>query len=229
MNILTATLAAALLVQLARPAAAAAIFSQDSPNGNSFDITDYRLADDFSLPGASVVDGIDFWYQAQFQTDLSVVTYAIYANQAGALGTLLQSETINTITTSCCDASSGLFLANFSITTVSLPAGSYWLELHAGSTLIDTSGFLVSWGAAPDNATAIALNNQSLNQPDTPVNVSGFNQYAFDINGTAAPEPATAALAVLGLCGLALWRRRREMSLAPSAGTPRTDHSGRTS
>lgn len=150
------------------------LFSQGPPNGNSFDITDFRLADDFSLPGASVVDGIDFWYMAQQETDLSVLTYAIYADQGGHLGTLLQSQTTTNIATSF-DNSSGLFFATFPISPLILNGGSYWLELHAGSSLTDTSGFTVSWGAAPDNATAIALENLSLGLPNTPVNVSGFN------------------------------------------------------
>jgi hypothetical protein len=47
-----------------------------------------RLADDFTLSSATFLGGINFWYSAQFQTDLSSVTYAIYSNNAGALGAL---------------------------------------------------------------------------------------------------------------------------------------------
>ncbi len=87
---------AAYLLWMGAPAARAdSLFSQGPPNGNNFDITDYRLADDFSLAQSATVDEIGFWYQAQYQTDLSAVTYAIYADNAGALGTVLQSGTIN--------------------------------------------------------------------------------------------------------------------------------------
>ena len=105
----------AFLVPLAK--ADTILFIQGPPNGNSYDITDYRLADSFMLSGPSLLDGIDFWYQAQQETDLSVVTYAIYEDNVGALGASVQSETISAIVTSF-DPSSGLFFASFQATQI---------------------------------------------------------------------------------------------------------------
>ena len=121
-----------------------------SASGNGYDITSYRLADDFVPAADATVSSISFWYAAQYQTDLSAVTYAIYADQAGALGTLLQSETA--VPALSVDAGSGQYLAQFGITPLALAGGTpYWLELHAGASLTDDTGYAISWLAADDN------------------------------------------------------------------------------
>jgi hypothetical protein len=199
----TGAIAAGLLL-LPLTVQADPLFSQGPPNGNNFDITDYRLADDFSVPANESLDHIGFWYQAQDQSDLAAVTYAVYQDRGGALGALLGSGTINNPNTSY-DSLSGLFFGDFPIAPLAVLGGStYWLELHAGASLTDTSGFTVSWAAADDNATQIALANYLLNPPDSPVNFSGFDQYAFDLGGTPVPEPALAALILPGLLLLLL-------------------------
>jgi len=198
---------ASVLAWTATEGWAGLLVDQSPPNGNSFDITDFRLADDFTLSSVASVNEIGFWYQAQFQTDLAAVTYAVYRDNAGSLATLLQSDTINTPDTSF-DPVSGFFFANFVITPISLGGGTYWLELHAGSTLTDASGFTVSWAAAGDNLTNVALENLSLGLPDAPVNASGFDQYAFQLSGTQTPEPGPAALCALGFCAFAFAARR---------------------
>jgi hypothetical protein len=190
------------------------VFSQAPPNGNNFDITDFRLADDFALLAGTAVTQIGFWYQAQEQTDLAAVTYAVYVDNSGALGTLLQSETINSPDTSQ-DLSSGLFFADFNITPLLLTGGvTYWLELHAGSSLTDTSGFVVSWGSADDNLTQIALQSLTLGLPDTPVGFSGFDQYAFQLSdaSSSAPEPASEWLVVFALSMFAVKIRLQRTS-----------------
>jgi len=179
----------AALAVVSMQARADFLFSQGPPNGNGHTITDARLADDFSLPAASSLNEIEFWYNAQFIDDLSDVTYAIYDNSAGSLGLMEASETISTLSLS---SDSGFFLADFQITPLNLAPGTYWLELHAGTSLTDDNGGLnIDWIATDDNATAIALSNP-VGLPDTPVNVSGFDQYSFQLIGTAVPEPKLA-------------------------------------
>jgi hypothetical protein len=195
---------AALLTLTTFPAHADAIFTQGvSASGNGFDITDYRLADDFSLSTNETLASIGFFYQAQQQTDLGVVTYAIYANNMGGPGNLVQSETINLPTLSI-DPASQQFFADFAVSPLALSAATtYWLELHAGVSLTDTSGFTVSWLAADDNMTAIARDNLTLGLPDSAVGIPGFNQYAFQLEAAPTPEPGSAALIALGLATLA--------------------------
>lgn len=212
---------AGLLLWIAQPGARAGVISsQGPPNGNNFDITDSRLADDFSLTAAATLNEIGFWYQAQEQTDLAVITYAVYQDSSGALGALLQSETVDNPGTSF-DAISGLFFADFNITPLDLLGGTtYWLELHAGSSLTDASGFTVSWGAADDNATNVALENATLGLPNSPVGFSGFNQYAFVLSGASSssiPEPVPAALLLFGLFLLPPMARRARRPIFTSS------------
>jgi hypothetical protein len=206
--------AAALIGFLGGPARATLLSSQGPTNGNGFSITDGRLADDFTLSNLSMVTDLLFYYKAQSISDLGAVTYAIYDNNAGALGAVVQSATIasgsvtRTGQSVLCPTCAS---ATFSIAPLPLVAGTYWLEVHAGTSFADNTngGFAVDWAAVDDNATLIARFNASGGTPDTPVNFSGFNQYAFEVIGTDSPEPGTLALLAAGLSILAVKARRR--------------------
>jgi hypothetical protein len=195
----------ALVFCLAPGRATTLIYDQSPPNNNSADIVNFRLADDFTLSGASVVMNIDFWYQAQFQTDLSNVTYAIYANSSNHPGTQLFTGTVAPVTSF--DSPNNAFFATFAVPNLSLAAGKYWLELHGGSSLIDSNGGItVFWAATADNATLAALSSSVPSAPSTSINTSGFEQYAFQLNGTGPasgppgmPEPTSALLVASGL------------------------------
>jgi len=201
-----------VLATLAAQVRADVLVNQSSLNGNSFDITDYRLADDFQPTKAAYLQTVQFWYQAQFQTDLAAVTYAVYADNSGSLGAVLETGTVDDPSTGY-DTVSGLFFADFGIGPLLVsPTDTYWLELHAGTSLTDTSGFTISWAATADNATNVALENLTLSTPDTPVGVSGFDQYSLVVTATPVPEPSTVSMVAtigLALAGAALLRRAR--------------------
>jgi hypothetical protein len=209
------TVLMAVLAAWCIPAGATLIVDQSPPNLNSGDIVGFRLADDFTLGGPSVVDAINFWYQAQFQTDLSSVTYAIYANASGALGTKLFSGTVTPSTSF--DSLNDNFFATLPVPNLTLSAGTYWLELHAGNSLTDSNGGLtVWWAGANDNATHVALWSATPNSPSIPETISGFEQYAFQLDGTgagsaSAPEPPATLLTGTGLA--VLWWLVRKHSV----------------
>ena len=128
------------------------LFDQTPTNTNSFSITEFRLADDFTLTNRSTITDLLFFYtysSGGSPGDLGAVTYAIYTNSAGALGGVSQSETIagGSVTRT---GQSGLCptcaSATFSITPLPLAGGTYWLELHNGASLTDSSGFEIGWG-----------------------------------------------------------------------------------
>ena len=184
------------------------VYSQTSPNGNSFDITDYRLADDFTLPASATIGEVQFWYQAQYQTDLTAVTWAFYADNAGMPGSVLDSGTVTSPLTGF-DTASGFFFADVPAGPLALADGSrYWLELHAGTSLTDTAGLTVSWAAVDDNSTLDAQQNLLLGIPETPVGFSGYNQYAFELSSTTAatPEPSLRLLLLLSIAALAAFQ-----------------------
>jgi hypothetical protein len=200
--------------------ASTVLFSQGPTNTNGFSITETRLADDFVLsePINTVTDLL-FYYtfsSGGSPGDLGAVTYAFYANNSGALGTVLQTSTIGSGNVTR-NGQSGLCptcaSATFSIATpLPLVGGTYWLELHNGSSLTDSTGFEIGWAAVDDsNATAplIARWDQGSGMtPNTPVNSSGFNQYAYQVIGTTVPEPGALALLAVGLSLIALKARR---------------------
>jgi hypothetical protein len=198
------------------PVRAATIWDQSPPNSNSSDIVNFRVADDFSLIGPSILSTINFWYQAQFQTDLSTVTYAIYANSGGALGSQLFTGSV--APTTSFDSPNNAFFASFAVPSLGLGTGTYWLELHPGTTLTDNNGTIdVFWAATADNASLHALSSPSPGAPATPINNSGFEQYAFQLVGTGpvsgppgsgVPEPTSALLLASGVLILSKWKLR---------------------
>jgi hypothetical protein len=210
---------AGIALFLAALAPAATLFNQTPPTDNAFDMTFFRVADDFVLGQASSIKGIAFWYQAQEIGDLSSVAYAFYQDAGGALGTLITSGVATPNTASDVNA----FLASFSIPTLVLGTGTYWLELHNGSSLTDTSGFAVDWSNAADNGTNHLLFSSTPDSPLTHENVSGFEQLAFQLSGDIVnvPEPATALLIGVGL--VAIWwgrsARRKRIVFKKSSGS----------
>jgi len=185
-----------LWLLLASAGRAGTLWFQGPPNDGSSNIVDYRLADDFVLGQASVVTNVTFWYQAQFQDDLSSVAWAFYADAVGALGSTLASGVARPDTFLDVNA----YMASFAIPAVFLPAGTGWLELHSGSSLTDTTGFTVWWASADDNATDNALQDIAPAQPQTPISLTGYQQYAFQLDGAAAPEPASVLLVLGAFC-----------------------------
>jgi hypothetical protein len=202
------------------------IFDQSTTlNGNGFDMTDNRIADDFTLASASIVQGINFEYifsGGGSPGDLSFISIGIYADNSGSPGTLI-SEQDDLAVTGSADSSNvcpNCSLASIAITNVALGAGNYWLELHAGSSLNDGtnagSTLEIDWAAVNDNATLGAQYAALGTVPNTPVDVSGYNDYAFQLTEpavTATPEPGTATAVLLGL----LWIVRRKLVKRSSA------------
>jgi hypothetical protein len=183
------------------------LFDQSAVNANSLDFVNYRTADDFTLADGAIVDQINFWYQATYQTDLSEVAYGIYANSSGSLGALLYSGTATPVTAD----ETLYFSAEIAVPNLPLSSGMYWLELHAGSSLTDDNGTItVWWSTADDNGTALALQDLSPTIPMTPVNLSGDEQAAFQIVGTlTTPEPGGLIALALSLAGMGWMVRRR--------------------
>ncbi|MGA3187138.1 MAG: PEP-CTERM sorting domain-containing protein [Bryobacteraceae bacterium] len=191
--------------------ASTVVFDQSPPNDNATDFVNFRLADDFALSSATLVDGIDFWYSAQNQSDLSSVTYAIYSNSAGSLGSLLFTGTLTPATSY--DSIDNTFFAALTVPDLSLASGTYWLELHGGASLTDDNGTItVWWDSAADNATYMALQGPDTSAlPNQPITFSGSEQQAFQIDGTlvsaTVPEPSSVLLAACGLSALIFKRK----------------------
>jgi hypothetical protein len=181
-----------------------------------------RVADSFSLVTASEITSINFWYTYAnngFADDVGPLSYAIYSDNFGAPGDLVYGENdipLADITQTpvpglgcsptCVEASFNLNVGN--ATTV-LAAGSYWLEIHPGTTLTDpnisNSGDIVYWQIF--NPGTIYFSSDLAQEPNTPN--PGGGGTAFQILGSSVPEPSSVGLVLIGVAVFASKRRPR--------------------
>lgn len=199
-----AFLSAAVLAAI--PAHAAFLVTYNPPNGNGIDIVYGRAADAFTFSGAAVVNAVDFWYQTDVfgsPSDLSTVSYAIYANAGGVLGATVASGVATPTTTF--DTVDNADFATFNLPSIPLGPGTYWLELHAGSSLTDTNNNLDIWWSNTDLVRPLdAMMASGASLPSTPVSSTGYQTLAFDLLGqggsvdTSVPEPSAMLLLAVG-------------------------------
>lgn len=95
------------------------VFSQSpSSSGKSFDIGDLRQANDFTLAADTTIQNLGFWYQVQFETDLSQLKCAIHAHGSGAPESLIRSEGLVSVLSA--DADSGDYFATADVAPLTL-------------------------------------------------------------------------------------------------------------
>jgi hypothetical protein len=174
-------------------------------------MTSFRDADDFVLGASASISSIRFWLtNGELPAFGGTVTYAVYQDSAGALGTMIASDTVNPAVSI---VTLGVFtlVPQLDVTLTSpltLGSGTYWLELHEGATLTTNDSSLVFWvrrnGVTSGNAKQDAV--PSLPTTST-VDEMGFQ--LFDSAGSPVPEPSTGMLGMLALGGFALIRGLR--------------------
>ena len=163
----------------------------------------FRVTDDFVLASPSTVTGVAFpaW---SFAGALQSVDWAITTLALG--GTTLASGTATSFTTVLTANPNGqgfnVFTETFSISSLPLAAGTYWLQL---SNAIESGTRFVFWDAAFIPA-GNAVNNSAGDLATT---------MTFQILGSDAattPLPATLPLFATGLGALGLlgWRRKKK-------------------
>lgn len=202
-------------------AQAGLIFDNGSPNvTNARDISLFRSADDFTV-GAVTVGAVRFWItttspiQTDPQTNFSgSITYAIYNDSAGSIGSLITSGTVNGLVSVYSGLTHSGSNANINVldfnllAPLSLSAGTYWLELHEGATLSTSDGTNIGWELANDTSGNA---KQGFAVDGLPVN--GVNDelafQLFDSPSGSVPEPQTVALVGAGLLFSAAGLRHR--------------------
>ncbi len=193
----------------------------------SLNISDYVSADDFTVSSTVTLTGLRVWLADSRGTDDNGVldyfggtlSWGIFANSAGSPGALLASGAGTPVLTDTGFNGTGtgvdVVIADLVLSGPILVPGTYWLGLHEGvwGSAYDLTP--VFWyastagsGATPHgNDDEVSLGSQWIDTAD-PLNF----KLAFRLSGDlvqTVPEPATAALVLLGLGAMGWARRRR--------------------
>ena len=196
------------------------IYSNGQPDLQyGYGITAHRILDDFVVGESSSVAGVRFWgvgsipFPAAFS---GTITWAVHGDTAGAPGSVLASGTLNGLSGVPTGTSLVLgppsvypvYRVDFDLTSpLALTAGTYWLELHNGPTLIseppDALSPWIYW------VTSGPGNLWSGNVPDYggPMH-QGVAFELSDSSFTQVPEPNSMFLLAGGLAGMFLRGRR---------------------
>ena len=214
---------AALALAAAQLSFAAPVFDNGSPDQvYGTQMSEFLVAEDFSLTASTTISNIRFWSIQEFAADyLGSVYWAVYSDTGGVPDVILFGNTTVTTTAVATGLSTGFgydeYAFDVDVVDFTLGAGSYWLGLHNGpSTLIAPREML--WAT-----TASTIGSESMYFDSTSGWVGSGNYLAFALDGpgvvvppppppppppTGVPEPATLALVGLALMAARVARRK---------------------
>jgi hypothetical protein len=232
----------AFTILIATSSFAGTIYENGSPNGlNGADLSNFTLADDFTLTSQATVSNFRFWFIAAKATDfLGTLSYQIFnSTSATPVGTPLVSVTATPVTAVATGAKLAMGgFAEYQVdVTLAAPlqlgAGSYWLGLHQGN-FTTSAPTHIYWETTASQTAAVSSGFDYRYTPSTTSTgfLAGYTSntlrdLAFVLNAgggpappiptpsdPGTPEPSSILLMFTGLAGMA-WGVRRK--LAPVA------------
>jgi hypothetical protein len=172
--------------------------------------------DNFTLPSTSDVEDVEWtggYFNPPESGPITAWTITFYANNAGALGgvltTLKFNDTGNETFVGIVNGILPIYTYSETFTSIDLAAGTYWLSVVPDLSLPP------QWGGA----TGTGGDGTSYQNFMGTLSATGVDM-AFDITGSAIPEPSTWAMRMLGLAGLGFagFRARRTRGMERKGG-----------
>jgi len=176
----------------------------DTPGGIGNFATAY---DNFTLSSTSDVEDVEWtggYFNPPESGPITAWTITFYANNAGALGgvlnTLKFNDTGNETFVGIVNGIFPIYTYSETFTSIDLAAGTYWLSV------VPDLSVPPQWGWA----TGTGGDGTSYENFLGTLSATGVDM-AFDITGSAIPEPSTWAMMMLGFAGLGFagFRARR--------------------
>ncbi len=169
-------------------------------------MTEFVVADNFSLASSFDINNIRFWSaQDTLGAYTGSVSWGLYSDAAGQPGVALVSglaSVAGTATGGSVGGVGAVYSFDIPVVAFTLSAGSYWLTLLNGAAPNPVAPNFMGWATTSPGTGAGSLYN------DAGTWVPSGNEQAFRIDGTATvinptPEPASIALVLAGLalCG----------------------------
>lgn len=213
-------MAAAMLFVVAGSASAAVVYDNGAPNYFSAnEMSQWIQSEDFALSADTTLVGATFAYEftTSFQT-LELLQYFIYAdgisNSQHQPGALLVSGVASVTSTADISLAGHFpeFESTFTFETpfIATADTTYWLGLHSGSTFARND---IYWATTNANATLPGWQNDHGDTSWQPTD----QEHSFSLNSSAAPEPTTWAMMLLGIGGVGTMLRRSRQPAAPVA------------
>ncbi|MBL8237040.1 MAG: PEP-CTERM sorting domain-containing protein [Bryobacterales bacterium] len=203
-------------------AGAAPLYVNGAPTDTSGnEMTSYVQAEAFQLTSASTLTGARIWgfyFGDLGRGYLGSLSWQIYADASNQPGYMLYSGIATPLlsggTSNCCDGIS--IQMDFSLPSIALAAGTYWLGLHNGP-MNETATEYFYWQTSAENGTgkgkeqAAPFGNTAWvdNNLEHAFELEGFAQ--SESQGEGVPEPSTWILAGLGLAAGCARRRARAL------------------